>query len=132
MQNKNSNEEVVTVEENVSTKHPTDTKEKQQTKRRKNASWEDGDSQLLHKAIDCLEKGRADNKDADGLFGQYVTSELKQIADPSKKRFIKFKIQTLFYELLCSPRAPDYVYPFGMSGDWDSSRGSTPSPWSPP
>ena len=48
-------------------------------------------------------KGTA--QDADEVFGEYVTSELRSIKDENTKRVIKFRIQSLFFSLLTPQQA---------------------------
>ena len=48
-------------------------------------------------------KGTA--RDADEVFGEYVTSELRSIKDENTKRVIKFRIQSLFFSLLTPQQA---------------------------
>ena len=62
-----------------------------------------------------------------------MTSELRGIRDEHKKRFIKFKIQSLLYESMCTPRVPGPAFspePYGIYSShpqWESSCGSTPT-----
>lgn len=125
-----------------STKRPLE-KKLGSAKRRKEDQAEDI---LIKKAIDYLDKPiDSQGKDADDIFGQFVTSELRSIKDDQQKRIIKFKIQSLLYTSLVSQPAmsPPMIYnqvasPGGAVNNhlfythqhpskiWENSRSPTP------
>ena len=83
-------------ESNVrSTKRPLAAKKVKETKRQNREKQENS---LLQKAIVCMEGASnkiTAKKDADDIFGEYVTSELRAMHNVEMKRWVKFRIQSL-------------------------------------
>lgn len=121
-----------------STKRPTTTKDQRLTKRQKR------EEALMNKAIACMEKtsDRVQQKrDEDDIFGEYVASEMRAIQNVQMKRWVKFKIQSLFFSAHCEftsqpPPAFPPSQPFAppaMQGQWEIPHTSPPArEWSTP
>ena len=115
-------------ESNVrSTKRPLAAKKGKETKRQKREKQE---NTLLQKAIVCME-GTSNKitakKDADDIFGEYVTSELRAMHNVEMKRWVKFRIQSLLFSAqsgmgsphMTQPLLPQQFTPPSIRGPWD-------------
>ena len=95
----------------ASTKQPT-RPQKRLTKRQR---VEEAETQLIKKAITCIDKVKDANvstEDGNDLFGRYVTTELKALPSPQAQRWAKLQIQNILYSVQADvtpqPQPPFY------------------------
>ena len=132
-------EDCDTVSETKSTKKPI-AKPDQGKPRTKRQKMEAEESQLIKKAIACMDKATGESKE-DGFefFGRYVASELRTIASSHAQRWAKLQIQNILYNVQnepgISPRGSGISPSPHGSGISPSPHGSAYSmnyPYSPP
>ena len=58
------------------------------------------ENKLLEEAIGVMKSTVHHDtmRDSDAIFGEFVTTELRDISDANVKRHVKFKIQTVLHE----------------------------------